>query len=441
MRNVSKRLRIISGIILLSVSVLAGAGCTKKENMKETDMISPIIDQEGADPYVIRHGDWYYYTKTTGSNITLWRSESLTGISAGESKVLYEPSSELADLWAPEIFWLDDAWYIYFAARTPGMEIHVMYALVNKSEDPFADEWTCQPVKGMDDKFAIDGTVLDLPSGRYFIWSGWEGSVNVRQDIYLAEMISPTEIKKEKILLSKPEYDWEMIGNPLVNEGPEILICKDTINLVYSVSGSWTDDYCLGILTAPIDADVKSPESWMKKDTPVMSKTNGVPGPGHNCFTVSADGSSTIIVYHAARWQEAGWSRSVRYGYVEFDDRGQIKDMEPAAPDTLLKAPAGEKTRYICSRDHIRLGESIEIPKKGCVDLHVYAKADQFLDDQFVTFMELTINGQEYRASVYPSEYYQPVSFRVELTEDINTLTVDSETGTEDFEIDRIEIQ
>ncbi len=30
MRNVSKRLRIISGIILLSVSVLAGAGCTKK---------------------------------------------------------------------------------------------------------------------------------------------------------------------------------------------------------------------------------------------------------------------------------------------------------------------------------------------------------------------------------------------------------------------------
>ncbi len=441
MRNVSKRLKSIIKGTLLAVSVLVAAGCTKEKGMKETDVISPIIDQEGADPYVLKHGDWYYYTKTTGSNITLWRSESLTGISLGESKILYEPRSELADLWAPEIFYLDSAWYIYFAARIPGEEMHFMYALVNESKDPFDDGWTCQPVKGMDDKFAIDGTILDLPTGRYFIWSGWEGYQNVRQDIYLAEMISPTEVMKEKILLSKPDHEWEMIGDPLVNEGPEILINKETIHLMYSASGSWTDDYCLGVLTASVDADVKSPDAWKKKDTPVMSKKNGVWGPGHNCFTTSMDGSESIIVYHAARWQEAGWSRSVRYGYIEFDELGQMKEMEPAASDAVLKIPSGEKTRYVYRKNNIRLGESIEIGKQGSADIYIYAKADQFLDDQFTASIKLTVNGQEYCAPVYPSEYYQPVSFRVELPEEINTLTINSETGAAEFTVDRIEIQ
>lgn len=445
MRNVSKRLRLIISITLMSAAVLAGAGCAEKETMEqtmeETDVISPVIDQEGADPYVIRHGDWYYYMKTTGSNITLQRSESLTGISAGESRVLYEPSSELSDLWAPELFYLDDAWYVYFAARIPGEKMHFMYVLMNESGNPFEGEWICQPVKGMDDKFAIDGTVLELPAGRYFIWSGWEGYENVRQDIYLVEMVSPVEVKEEKILLSKPEYDWEMSGEPLVNEGPEVLIHKDTINLVYSASGSWTDDYCLGILTASADADVKSPDAWTKKQTPVMSKNSDVWGPGHNCFTVSLDGSETIVVYHAARWQSGGWSRSVRYGYAEFDESGRIKNMEPVSPDARVKLPSGERKRYVYNKEEIRLGEDIKIPKKGSAVIHVYVKADQFLDDQFVTSMELTVNGQTYNAPVYPSEYCQPVSFYAELPEEVNMLTVSSGSGAEDFVIDRIEIQ
>ncbi len=441
MRDVFRGLRAAVGVSLVSAGMLASAGCAAKESMKETDMISPIIDQEGADPFVMRHGDWYYYTKTTGSDIRLWRSESLTGIAAGESKILYEPPPELADLWAPEIFRLDDAWYVYFAALTPGEEMHFMYALVNESEDPFEGEWTCQPIKGMDGKFAIDGTVLDLPTGRYFIWSGWESGENVRQDIYLAEMVSPTEVLEEKILLSKPEYDWETVGNPLVNEGPEILIREDTINLVYSASGSWTDDYCLGLLTASVDADVKSPDSWEKKETPVMSKTDDVFGPGHNCFTVSPDGSRNIIVYHAARWMAAGWSRSVRYGYVEFDESGRIKAMTPVPSDGTLPVPPGEKPRYIYPKEEILTGESITVPERGNTVIHIYVRADQFLDDQFVTFMELTVNDRMYRAPVYPSEYTQPVSFCVDLSEKVNTLTVQSEMGGEDFVIERIEFE
>lgn len=441
MKNVHKVIKKAAWVIgMIVCGMCVASGCTGKSKVKQAEGISPIIDQEGADPYVMKHGDWYYYTKTTGSNITLWRSHNLTDVAAGETKVLYEPASELADLWAPEIFCLDDVWYVYFAARTPGEEMHYMYALVNESEDPFEGEWTCQPVKGMDDKFAIDGTVMELPSGRYFVWSGWEGDTNVRQDIYLAEMVSPTEVLEEKILLSKPEYEWEKVGEPLVNEGPAILVRKNTINLVYSASGSWTDDYCLGLLTADVNSDVKSPESWTKQETSILSKGNEVWGPGHNSFTVSPDEKEDIIVYHAARWEKAGWSRSVRYDYVSFDEKGQIKGMEPSSSDAKLKVPSGEKTRYLYEEE-ISLGEEIELDLKEGATVYVYAKADQFLDDKFVSIMELTVNGKVYQQPVYPSEYFQPTIFHVEIPKGKSTFLINSETGAEDFVIDRIEIQ
>ena len=62
----------------------------------------------------------------------------------------------------------------YFAANHPS-ETHRMYALVNENQDPYSDDWQLEEIKGLDDKFAIDGTVLELDEQRYFLWSGWEG--------------------------------------------------------------------------------------------------------------------------------------------------------------------------------------------------------------------------------------------------------------------------
>ena len=71
----------------------------------------------------------------------LYRSDRLTNIAAGESCVLYEPVSELESLWAPELFYLDDVWYVYFAAKVPGEPMHQMYVLSNENADPFAGSW------------------------------------------------------------------------------------------------------------------------------------------------------------------------------------------------------------------------------------------------------------------------------------------------------------
>lgn len=129
-----------------------------------------------------------------------------------------------------------------------------MYVLQSKGLDLFGEyafPAGTQEGKMADasDKWAIDGTVLDYRGERYFIWSGWEGEVNDQQRLYIARMASPWQLAVPRVEISRPELAWERIGTPQVNEAPQVLLSPGgRLFLTYSASGSWTDDYCLGLL-------------------------------------------------------------------------------------------------------------------------------------------------------------------------------------------------
>lgn len=455
-------------VLLLMSFIVSGifmTGCKKSVNPQKKSMISPMIDQNGADPFLFFDGETYLYTKTTGTNIMLARSESLLTVGGAEAKVIYEPGSKLSDLWAPEIWRLDGVWYVYFAARTPGEKLHFMYVLSNPSKDPLKGEWMCEPLKGMDDKFAIDGTVLELGEKRYFLWSGWETYENIQQDIYIAEMICPTEVKKEKILLSKPEYPWEKVGNPLINEGPEVLVDEKKVNLVYSASGSWTDSYCLGLLTMEKDKDPLVPENWEKHTKPILSKIGDVYGPGHHCFTLSKDGSQTLIVYHAARWKGSGWERSIRYDYVLRDESGSVKKITPVSGDGQIAIPSGEKQPKRYTPDVFETVGGAEIKQHGkeTVAEGFLTRKDKIVlrwdeekarDAYVVVFvktkdlrsgivggLELNHEKQAVYGPIYGAENYQPVFFPLHLKKGTNEVTVGSDTGGALLYISHIEIR
>lgn len=60
----------------------------------------------------------------------------------------------------------------------------------------------------------------------------------------------------------------------------------------------------MGLLTASENDDLLNPASWSKALNPVFQSnpfTNQF-GPGHNCFTVTPDGSEDVIVYHARNY-------------------------------------------------------------------------------------------------------------------------------------------
>ncbi|MBU3189677.1 family 43 glycosylhydrolase [Clostridium bowmanii] len=138
---------------------------------------------------------------------------------------------------------------------------------------------------------ADDGTVLKVDKDSlYFVWSGWEGDKNGKQNLYIAAMSNPFTISGERVLMSTPEYDWEKMGMP-INEGPQVLVKEKNIMIVYSASGSWAENYCLGLLVNN-SKDILNSKSWIKKSQPVFKGTveNKSFGVGHGSFVKSPSG-------------------------------------------------------------------------------------------------------------------------------------------------------
>lgn len=141
-----------------------------------------------------------------------------------------------------------------------------------------------------------------------------------------------------RVMISSPEYDWELNGHPRINEGLEVLMREGRVFIIYSASGSWTDDYCLGQLELVGDYPLRA-SSWKKKETPVFARTKDVFGPGHASFVKSPDGSEDWIVYHAARHKGAGWDRDIRMQRFGWSPDGEPYFGSPVTPGVQLPVP------------------------------------------------------------------------------------------------------
>jgi len=240
-----------------------------------------------------------------------------------------------------------------------------MFVLENKNADPFKGVFTWKgQITDSTDKWAIDGTVFNHPyHGLYFLWSGWPGNVNGRQNLYIAKMTNPWTISSERVEISTPTYPWEINHSPYINEGPQVTIRNEVISLVYSASGSWTNDYCLGLITANINADLLKPTSWHKHPAPIFQSANNVFGPGHHSFTTSPDGKEDWIVYHSARFRGAGWTRQVRTQKFTWNADSTPNLGEPVPRNKPIPIPSGEPLRHRYEVEHGRFVNGPKIIK------------------------------------------------------------------------------
>ncbi|WP_438444142.1 family 43 glycosylhydrolase [Gorillibacterium sp. sgz5001074] len=323
-----------------------------------------VIMQSGADPWVYKHTDGYYYNVfVNASGIMIRKAKTISGIDAGERSLAWVPvkgTMYSSNVWAPEMHYLKDTdgtykWYIYFAADNGTNANHRMYVLENASANPMTGTWEFKgKITDATDRWAIDGTVLTVNEQHYFIWSGWEETDGSFQNLYIARMSDPRTISSERVLISTPVHEWESSPGR-INEGPEILIKGDTINLIYSANGSWTDSYCLGLITAKIGDDLMNPASWVKHDMPIFSSANGVYGPGHHSIVTSPDGAEDWIVYHAARWPGSGWTRKVHTQKFTWNADHTPNLGEPVDPNKPIAKPSGEPVRIRCEAEQALL--------------------------------------------------------------------------------------
>jgi GH43 family beta-xylosidase len=305
---------------------------------------NPVV-ANGADPWVVQWQGQYYFCQSRRGGVWIAQTPRLTDLGTTNRVCVWRPPPDKPysrELWAPELHYLRGRWYIYLAADDGDNANHRMYVLEGTTQNPqdpfvFRGQLTATP-----DRWAIDGTVLEMPDGRlYFLWSGWEGTNNVAQNLYLAPMSDPLTISGARVCLSRPEHDWEQHGRPLVNEGPEVLWHDGTLLVIYSASGSWGDDYCLGQLRWT-GGDVMNPEAWQKKTVPVFAPTTAVHGPGHASFVKSRDGKEDWIVYHAAKRSGSGWDRNVRIQKFTWNADGSPNFGIPTPVGVPVTLPGGE---------------------------------------------------------------------------------------------------
>ena len=342
--------------LFVYATILASVLLTNGYAQPAKTFTNPLLPV-GADPWCIYKNGYYYYTNTTGRNITLWKTTSIAALKTAEKKVVFNPpltGPYSKELWAPEIHFLQGKWYIYFAADSGRNINHRLWVLENSSTDPLKGEWI---MKGKlitpDDKWSIDGSLFEHKKQLYVIWSGWQGEANGSQDIYIAKMKNPWTVEGERSKLSTPELPWETHGDLSnkddvphvnVNEGPEVLVHNSKLFLIYSASGCWTDFYALGMLTASAASDPMQLSSWKKSPQPVFkqSKENGVYAPGHNSFFKSPDGKEDWILYHAnaAPGLGCGRFRSPRAQKFSWNKDGSPNFGVPVQEGARLAVPA-----------------------------------------------------------------------------------------------------
>jgi GH43 family beta-xylosidase len=301
---------------------------------------NPIV-AHGQDPWVIRSGTNYFFCQARGDAVWVNCAARLEKIGANHWKCVWRPpagTNYSHQIWAPELHFLAGKWYIYVATDDGENIHHRMYVLETDSADPQAPFHFKGKIFAPDDHWAIDGTILNMPDGKlFFIWSGWADDSDDAQNLYLAPMSNPWTIRGPRVCISQPHYDWETSGHSRINEGPETLWHDGKLFLIFSASGFWDDNYCLGELKWT-GGDVANPKSWVKNSTPVFMCTADVTGPGHCSFTKSPDGKEDWIVYHAHVRPDTD-ERDVRIQKFSWNADGSPNFGKPISPGVKIPAP------------------------------------------------------------------------------------------------------
>ncbi|MCM4157277.1 glycoside hydrolase family 43 protein [Gramella sp. AN32] len=297
-------LRFVTLAFFFSIS-----GCAQEK--EEFHFDNPLALQR-ADPFVTKAEDGIYYfiaTVPEYDRIEIRKSVTINGIKEAEPVVIWRKHDKGPmgnHIWAPELHRINGKWYIYFAAGSAEEKWKIrMYALSNESKDPTKGQWIeeGQIVSNRDD-FALDATTFKLYDQRYLIWTDRASDTIENTGLYIAEMTSPTTLADKQVVISQPEYDWEIQGHR-VNEGPSALIRNGKVFITFSASAT-DSNYAIGLLWADENADLLDSASWHKLPEPVFFSNPDLKrfGPGHNSFTVSKDGETDIMIYHARNYKE-----------------------------------------------------------------------------------------------------------------------------------------
>jgi len=308
-----------------------------------------------ADPWVYKHTDgWYYFMATVPEfdRLELRKSRALSGIGSATPVVIWTKHASGvmgANIWAPEIHYIDGRWIVYFTAGESGNAFAVrLYALENTSADPTTGTWVERGrLSTAWDSFTLDATTFVSNGTQYLVFAQKDPNIAGNSNLYIARMTDALHMDTAtQTLIAQPSLPWEQQGY-LVNEGPEVIHRNGKFFITYSAS-SCDPRYVMGLLSAPDTSNLLAAASWSKAATPVFQSnaSGNAYGPGHNAFTTSPDGSEDWLIYHAYSDSTVntcfGNQRSMRMQKFSWGSDGTPVFGQPVSSGTVTPVPAGD---------------------------------------------------------------------------------------------------
>jgi GH43 family beta-xylosidase len=264
-----------------------------KERKVKPDEFCNAISGNGVntDPYVIFINGWYYGTGTYDAdgqkNIVVYKANHLQDLFNTTPVTVFTAAD---DIQAPEIYYLDGNWYIYFSANN---KCHVIQGGTDPNDPLNAPYHYMAEFSAKNSN--TDASVITINEKRYFLSAC---QTDTGKSIAITEMINPWTLDSDTFsIIATPEYDWEKQSLNNV-ESPQALYRNGKIMIIYSASAAYDAGCCLGMLTYN-GGDPLLRSSWDKHSEPVFKGTNSVWGASHACFTTSLDYKEDWIVYHA----------------------------------------------------------------------------------------------------------------------------------------------
>ncbi len=347
------RRTLLLGLVALAAAV-ATVGIVPHEGMAAESRSTAAgfrnpVKEVASDPQLFTHNGSYYLTVTRNDRITISRAASVTDLATAPETTVWRDTtaSRCCGIWAPEFHYLQGKWYGYYTAtdHTNAVGNHRMHVIESAGSDPLGPYTYKGQLAAAADHYSLDGSILTMPDGRlYAMWSGWEPGTTGPQNLYIAPMSNPWTTSGPRVVLSRPQYAWEM-DHAAVNEGAAALWRNGRLFVAYSASGCSSPNYALGLLTFN-GGDVLSPAAWSKSPQPVFrsSAANTAYTTAHNSFFTSPDGSETWMAYHGVvnPAGSCGGDRSTRIQKVDWRADGTPDFGVPASLNQTLPLPAGD---------------------------------------------------------------------------------------------------
>ncbi|WP_125775076.1 family 43 glycosylhydrolase [Antribacter gilvus] len=304
----SWRRRVVGALAALAAAAIAVPLAAAPAGAIFVDVPNPVVEQR-ADTAIYKHTDGYYYMTASVPDykrVELRRSQTIGGLGSATPVTAFTAPSggDLSGwIWAPDIQYIDGAWYLYFSASPSGNRFSQrLFWMRNTSANPTTGTWSAPARLNTGwESFQLDPASFVHNGTRYFAWAQDSPDTDFNSHMYLARMTSPTAIDTgSRIEIARPTHAWEKEGVAGVVEGPSPIIKNGRVIIAYSASA--TDSrYKLGYVYASASANLLSASSWTKKSTPVFQTANGVYGPGHGSFTTASDGTD-LLVFHARNY-------------------------------------------------------------------------------------------------------------------------------------------